>query len=106
MSENILQSYGEDIKYSVPGIIVGVITGLIGRAIAVKFKLNLISRIAFQLFLLFTVSYIVKSMTTDYIEGAPKSTGNFQAFYFGVQVYLFIDIADFFGMRIKDSECR
>ena len=64
------------------------------------------TRIIFQLILLFTVSFIVKNVTTDYIDGAPSSTGNFQTFYFGVQVYLFIDIADLFGMKIKESDCR
>ena len=103
---DLLKSYGEDSRYAGPGIILGVITGLVGRKIAVTFKLNIIARIVVQLLLLFTVTYMVKRLTTDYIDDAPKGTGNFQAFFFGVQVYLFIDIANLFGMRIRDNECR
>lgn len=97
----ILETYMEDAKYALPGIALGVITGLVGRKVAIVFKLDVISRIIFQLILLFTVSYVVKELTTDYIEDAPQSTGNFQTFYFGVQVYLFLDIANLFGMQIN-----
>lgn len=105
-AERAALSFWENSKHAIPGIILGVITGLAGRKLAIRFKLDIVSRIVLQLILLFAVSYLVQRFTTNYIDEAPKSTGNFQTFFFGVQVYLFMDIADLFGMRIHNHECQ
>lgn len=101
---SLIKAYIEDAKYVFPGMILGVITGVIGNKIAIKFKLGIISRIVFQLILLSTVSFIVQRLTTNYIEDAPHGTGNFQTFFFGVQIFLFMDIARLFGMHVTSQK--
>lgn len=106
LAKRALDNYLDHARYMSVGIGLGVATGLLGRYLAIQFKMGLVTRIVFQLILLVTVSTILKLATSNFNSDEPHGTGNFHTFYYGVQVFLFLDIATLFGLQIKDKDCR
>jgi len=97
--EGLDRSYTSDLRMIITGIALGIPMGLLGHYISNKLRLEIKVRIVFQLILLVTFFHYIRRYFPPLVLN--DNEGNLRQFYYGVQVFLFFDLAKFFNMRIE-----